>query len=168
MALDEDHPQPQVGGPEGGGVTTGTGADHDDIAVTLAGVLGGGGRGRRGFARSLQRGDPAPFCSSTTSTLPSETRSPTLTRSCATTPGERRRHIHRRLIGFQRDQWILGRDLVARRNVDLDHRDVVEVADVRDRDLDAAHSSARRRSESTRTRCTTNLAAAAPSITRWS
>jgi hypothetical protein len=44
---------------------------------------------------------------------------------------DRRRHVHRRLVGLQRDQRILGAHGVAGRDVDLDHRDVVEVPDVR-------------------------------------
>jgi len=82
--------------------------------------------------------------------------------------GEWGRHVHRRLVGFQRDQRVLGGDLVPGGDVDLDHRDIGEVADIRDRDVHRAHSRARRRSESTRTRWTTNRAAAAPSTTRWS
>ena len=49
---------------------------------------------------------------------------------------------------------------------DLDHRDVGEVADVRDLDLD--HSSTLRMSSRMVTRYFTKRAAAAPSITRWS
>ena len=41
------------------------------------------------------------------------------------------------------------RDLVARRDEDLDDRDVGEVADVGDLDLERAHSSTLRRSAST-------------------
>ena len=94
-------------------------------------------------------------------------RSPTL--SCVTVPANGRRDVHRRLVGLERDQRVLGLDLVAGRDVDLDHRHVGEIPDVGDADFgDLGHSSARRRSESTPARCTTNRAAAAPSITRWS
>ena len=45
---------------------------------------------------------------------------------------ERRRHVHRRLVGLERDQRVLRRDRVAGRHQHLDHRYVGEVADVRD------------------------------------
>ena len=62
-------------------------------------------------------------------------------------------HVHRRLVGLERDQRVLGGHGVADRDQDLDDRDVVEVPDVGDLDLDRlAHSSARRRSDSTPTR----------------
>ena len=48
--------------------------------------------------------------------------------------GERRGHVHRRLVGLEREQRVVERDRVARRDVDLDDRDVLEVADVRDLD----------------------------------
>ena len=68
--------------------------------------------------------------------LPSETLSPTLTLTSATVPRRGRRHVHGRLVGLQRDQRVLGLDRVALRDVDLDDRHVLEVADVRDLDLD--------------------------------
>ena len=48
----------------------------------------------------------------------------------------RRRHLHGRLVGLQRNQGILGLHLVARLDEDLDHRDVLEVADVGNLDVD--------------------------------
>ena len=48
----------------------------------------------------------------------------------------RRRHLHGRLVGLQRDQRILGLHLVARLDEDLDHRDVLEVTDVGNLDVD--------------------------------
>ena len=99
--------------------------------------------------------------------MPSETLSPTRDLSSLTVPACRRGHVHRRLVGLERDQRVLGADLVAGRDEDLDHRDVGEVADVGD--LRPRHqSSTLRRSASTPTRWTTKRAAAAPSITRWS
>ena len=59
------------------------------------------------------------------------------TLSCLTTPGGRGRDVHRRLVGLERDERVLERDLVAWRDMDLDHRDVREVPDVRDPDLGA-------------------------------
>src|SRR6185503_709888 len=80
--------------------------------------------------------------------------------------GLRGRNVHARLVGLQDDQRILGGDGVAGRDQDLDDRDVGEVPDVRD--LDLAHSSARRMSDRTPARCVVKRAASAPSTTRWS
>ena len=49
----------------------------------------------------------------------------------------RHRNVHRGLVGLQRDHRVFGVELVARRDVHLDHRHVLEIADVRDGDLDA-------------------------------
>ena len=50
--------------------------------------------------------------------------------------GRRRRHVHRRLVGFERHKRLLRLDRVARLHQDLDDRHVLEVADVGDRDVD--------------------------------
>ena len=42
-----------------------------------------------------------------------------------------RGHIHRRLVGFERNERVLRLDLIAGFYEDLDDRDVLEVADVR-------------------------------------
>ena len=52
-----------------------------------------------------------------------------------------RGHVHRRLVRLERDERILGGDGVARFHEDLDDRDVLEVSDVRDLDLDRAHTT---------------------------
>ena len=49
--------------------------------------------------------------------------------------GARRGDLHRRLVGLEDHQRVLGGDLVADRDEDLDHGYVVEVPDVRDQDL---------------------------------
>jgi hypothetical protein len=82
--------------------------------------------------------------------------------------GLRRGNVHRRLVRLQRDQRILGRHLVARRDVHLDDRHIGEVADVGDADLDRHYRSPLRMSDSTPARCVAKRAASAPSITRWS
>ena len=74
--------------------------------------------------------------SSVSSSLPCETWSPTLTLHLADRPGERRRHVHRRLVGLEREQRVVDRHRVAGRDEDLDDRDVLEVADVRNFDRD--------------------------------
>src|SRR5712664_1906303 len=47
----------------------------------------------------------------------------------------RRRNVHRRLVGFEREEWSLGGNLVAGLDEDLDDRNVLEVADVRNQDV---------------------------------
>ena len=49
---------------------------------------------------------------------------------------DRRGHVHRRLVGLERDERILERDRVAGRHVHLDDGDVLEVPDVGNLDLD--------------------------------
>ena len=51
----------------------------------------------------------------------------------------RRRHVHRRLVRFQRDQRIVGLARCRRASRHLDHRNVLEVADVGHLDFDRAH-----------------------------
>ena len=63
---------------------------------------------------------------------------------------ERRRHVHRRLVGFERDQRVLGLHPVAGLDVDLDHRHVVEVADVGHAHLGHAGRRAGRRAAAAR------------------
>ncbi len=46
--------------------------------------------------------------------------------------GHRGRHVHRRLLGFERDQRSLDVDRVARLNEHVDDLDVLEVAEIRD------------------------------------
>ena len=55
-------------------------------------------------------------------------------------PADGRGHVHRRLVGLERDQRVLGGDRVADRDEDLDHGHVGEVADVRDLDLRSVRS----------------------------
>ena len=190
VALDEDRLQPQVGRPERCGVAARTGSEHEHlrVAVGLAGssgwggglaglgppvrrpgircIFGGGGRRlaavRRGvavLAESLEQQKRAALRHAVADP-DAELRHG---------PGERSRDVHRGLVGLQRDERVLRLDLVAGRDVDLDHGNVVEIPDIGDADLgDLGHSRARRRSDRTPARCTTNRAAAAPSITRWS
>jgi hypothetical protein len=48
----------------------------------------------------------------------------------------RRRHVHRRLVGLERYERILDGDGVADRHENLDYRNLTEVPDVRDGDVD--------------------------------
>ena len=53
--------------------------------------------------------------------------------------GDRARHVHRRLVGFERHDRVVDLEDVARLHEHLDHRHAVEVADVRHADFRAAH-----------------------------
>src|SRR5437588_315042 len=53
--------------------------------------------------------------------------------------GGGRGDVHRRLVGLERDQRVLRLHRVAGFDEDLDDRDVREIADVRDLDLERAH-----------------------------
>jgi hypothetical protein len=54
--------------------------------------------------------------------------------------GMRRRDLHRRLVALDRDQRLLGLDGVARLDEQLDHRHVLEIADVGNLDFDRGHA----------------------------
>jgi hypothetical protein len=58
--------------------------------------------------------------------------------------GMGRRNLHRRLVAFHRDQRLLRLDGVAGLHQQLDDRDFIEVADVRDLDFNEAHRTSRR------------------------
>ncbi len=81
----------------------------------------------------------------------------------------RGRHFHRRLVALERDDRFVLADDVARLHEDLDHRDVLEIPDVGDLDLDRGHyKRPRRMSAMTWARKVVKRAASAPSTTRWS
>ena len=48
--------------------------------------------------------------------------------------------VHRRLVGFERDERILGGDSVAGGDQELDHGDLAEVPDVGDADFETGRS----------------------------
>ena len=171
VALDEHGLQAEVGGAEGGGVAARARADHDHVgAVAVAAVVGRllrlGLRGLlllrrrllllRGLPVGLEREDRRALRDLVAD----------LDEQLADGAGLRRGHVHARLVGLEHDQRVLGGDGVAGRDQHLDDGDVGEVPDVRD--LDLAHSRARRMSARTPARCVVKRAASAPSTTRWS
>ncbi len=128
-------------------------------AIGLRTGRGGGRwrwRGRRGLLlglhRALHRVGGLRFCRCSTATVarrrqrqqlgPLGNPIPNLHQQLAHSPGLRRRHVHRRLVGLERQQWIVDGDRVARRDQNLDHRHVGEVADVRDFDRECARGRA--------------------------
>ena len=145
VALDERRLQPQVGSAEGSCVPARPGPDDHDLRrlVDLALVrrcgpcgLGDDLRlglvGRRGRAvDGVQHEDERPL------------RHPVLERDAQVgdLARARRGDVHRRLVGLQRDERVLGRDVVAHGDVDLDDRDVLEVPDVGDLHVDRRHQS---------------------------
>src|SRR5579862_84712 len=172
MPLDQDRLQPEIGGAEGRGVAAGTGAEDHKLDV-IAGAVLRRGRGRRRLAGSGWRGRARGLFSRGGAVWLEREQHTALRDAVADLDAQLFDHtrrwrgdIHRRLVGFQGDEGILGGHLVAGRDVDLDHRDVGEIADVRHADLH--QRSARRRSLRTWPRYTTKRAAAAPSITLWS
>ena len=159
IALDEDCLHAEVGAAEGGAVAAGARAEDQHLAfdVGLAGILGwsrrarrrtwsaAGGRWRRRGRRfcrvrgccrlgrtcfgGLEREDHAAFAH-----LVADLDPQLLYRARGG-----RRHVHRRLVGFQCDERILGLDRIARFDEYLDDRHVLEVADIGNLDLDRAH-----------------------------
>ena len=154
--------QSEVGGAERSGVAAGARAEHDDLEVALAAgdaaargagssvtcasappaALGGrpaagSGRRRPGHCRprrplQLQLAPRRPTRTSSARCPPTRGRRPV--RQLLDDAVDGRGHVHRRLVGFERDERVLGGDRVADGDQDLDDRDVVEVADVGDAD----------------------------------
>ena len=81
---------------------------------------------------SSARRAAAAYSSASTSriTLPLETLSPFFTATRFHYAGAGRRHIHRRLLGFQRQQRRIDIDLVARLDQHVDDFDIVEIAEI--------------------------------------
>src|SRR6185436_18063076 len=80
-------------------------------------------------------------------------------------------HIHRRLVGFERDQRRVDFDLFAGFDQHVDDGDLVEIAEIRDYEIDLAHDMAPSRSFGFCSASARNLAIRAPiapSMTRWS
>ncbi len=169
VALDEHSLHSEIGRAERGAVAAGASAQHEHLAldVDLAGVgrgtrnrrgrrrwrcggcgsrrrsLRGGGRGRRGgilpargrrwrcrrSSARFEHGNQRAFAD-----LVTHLQFQFLDRSRGW-----RGNVHRRLVGLQRDERILGGDGVARLHEDFDYRDVLEVADVGNLDVDRGH-----------------------------
>ena len=75
-------------------------------------------------------------------TSPFETRSP-LDLELPDRAGRGRRHVHRRLLGLERDERRVERDLVAGLHQDVDDLDVLEIAEVGNADFDQPWPRAR-------------------------
>jgi hypothetical protein len=172
VPLDQHHLLAEVRRAEGGRVAAGARAQHQHLAAQVGGGQVGGGRGggragsggrpRRARARLLHRREAQDQVA--------------LRHARADGDGElgdaarvRARDLHGRLVALQRDQRLLRFHAVADGDEDLDHVDVLEVADVGHPDVEEpAHSSRFRMSDSTCFRRVVKRTASAPSITRWS
>ena len=129
--VDQHDVLPEIGGAESGGIAAGTGAENQDVGLEVGGSrCGGRDRGRRSGRR----------------------RSRCLLRVCAAGIGRqqralahlvadldvnladhpilRRRHVHRRLVAFERQDRRVLLHALPRRDKDFDDRHVLEVADV--------------------------------------
>ena len=153
VALDQRRLQPEVGGAEGGGVAARARAEDHHLGVDARAVGRGAGGASAVRARSATASGVAESAGSAAVGLERQQhaalRDPVadLDPQLGDRPRLRRGHVHRRLVGLERDQRILDRDLVSGGDVDLDHRDVGEVPDVGDADfggLTAAPAAGRR------------------------
>ena len=110
-----------------------------DGGARAAAAGGGCGASAAGAARvAFAAGAAAaPSASRIATTLPSDSLSPSLTFSSPDHAGGRRRHFHRRLVRFQRDQALVLLHRVADGDQQFDHRDVVVTADVGNLHFDA-------------------------------
>jgi hypothetical protein len=164
-ALDQDDIHAQVGGTKRGRVTTGSGTDDDDLR-TVGGVTRGlccgldfPGRHATGiFGRSCRRVAGLDCRRIGVGRFDRDERV-ALRDTIAHADVDRddraglfRGHIHRGLVGLERNQGIFDGDDVTRGRDDLDDFDVLEVAQVRDREFDG-HYGIARNSESTLASC---------------
>jgi hypothetical protein len=146
-AVHQHHGLAQVGGPEGGAVAARPGPEHQHLGQDVGlearrrgrrrrgrrrrDRLGGGrllGGGRRGLLLAgLELDDDVALGHRVADRDPQPGH-------CA---AGGRGHVHGRLVRLQGDERVLGRDGVAGRHVDLDHRHVPVVTDVGHPDLEA-------------------------------
>ena len=153
-AVDDHDLEPEVGRAERRGVAAGAGAEHEqaDVAVLAAvrggrrgvgGDVRGRGRGRRGGGL-LRRRRGGGLVDPGVGGVEDEDRGPPRDAVPDADPHLAHRardlggHVHRRLVGLQRQQRLVEGDLAADRDVDLDDGDVGEVPDVGDLDHDLA------------------------------
>ena len=159
-AVDQRHLQTEVGGAEGRRVAARPGAEHRDLHADVR--VGRRRRGARRLGRRLVGGRGGRIGPGAVRCRRREQQDQRAlgdgvahdNLELGHGPGPRSGDVHRRLVGLQRDERVLERHLVARRNQHLDDRHVGEVADVGDLHLDEIghQSSTLRRSVSTAAR----------------
>ena len=166
-ALDERDLEPEIGGAKRRRVAAGPGADHGEPLAGRRRVARPRARrrARRGSAPAGRAARSAPrrggaraaaallgarrlrprrrsAASSVSTRSPAATLSPFLIATDTTVPALRRGHVHRRLVGLERDERILGGDSVAGLYVHLDDVDGGKVPELGDPHFDAAHGIA--------------------------
>ncbi len=176
--VDQNDILPEIGGAEGGGVAARAGPQNQDIGLEIglpAGIGGGLRRGscRRGGLRgrlldldaaALGAGRRGPFWRLRRSGLLRLSRArigreqvalahlvADLDANFADHAILGRRHLHRRLVAFERHDGRVLADALSRRDKDFDDRDVLEVADVGEPDF-FRHASSLYRAAVTRER----------------
>ena len=170
-AFDQHHPGAEIGGAEGGGIAAGTGAEHQNLGMQVAGRR----RGRGGRGGRLSRGGSGgrrlrAFQLQDWRSLADLVAD--LDHDLRDHARRGRGNFHRRLVGFERDQRVFRLDAVSNLHQHFDHRHILEIADIGDLDFlshcKSPQSANRRMSSSTTAKVRAKRAAAAPSMTRWS
>ena len=166
VAFDQHDLLAQVGGAEGGGIASGTGAQHDHLAVLVARArLGALGRLRRGgvvlaglvflglalavvtIVAGIARAFVGPFQNHQHVALGDLVAF--LHLDLGDLAGGGGRHLHRGLVRFEFDQRVFLFDRVADRNQDRHNGHILEIADIGNlhiRHVSAPHSISRRAS----------------------
>ena len=145
-ALDQHHLLAEIGGAERGRVAAGPGAQDQHLGVQVARRRD---RRPRGRSRRRRLGDRRIVGLGLGGTQQEDEVAlgdpiARLDLDLGRRARGRRGNLQGRLVGLQGDQRVLGLDHGARLDVDLDDRDVLEIADVRDLDLDHVIEAARR------------------------
>src|SRR5208282_5256377 len=122
------HTPPRVGGEESGGIAAGTGAENQYVGLEVG---NDGGRGPRDCSGRRSR-RPLRVCAAG---IGRQQRAlahlvADLDVDLADHPILRRRHVHRRLVAFERQDRRVLLHALPRRDKDFDDRHVLEVADV--------------------------------------
>ena len=138
----------EIGGPEGGGITARTRAEHQHLALDIdaarigassgSGDGSGDGSGGRGRRRSAGRDSLHPRALLGVEHQNQRAFGDLVADLDLDVPhyaGGGRGHVHGGLVGFQRDQRILGPDRIARLDQHLDDRHVFEIANIGDLDF---------------------------------
>ena len=143
VTLDDDRLHAEIGRAEGGGVAAGAGAEHQHFAFQIgAATVAGGDWGRRssnccgrlGFWRNF-RVDRSSAAFNLDQQCAFTNLGAELNQHFLDDAFNRARHIHRRLVRFQRANRIIDLDAVADLDEQVDDRHFGEIADIGDFDF---------------------------------
>ncbi|MDT4847739.1 hypothetical protein FQZ97_818070 [compost metagenome] len=141
----------QISGAEGGRIAAGAGTQHQHVALDVGAAAMRGGCGgrccRSGRRRCRGRGRSLRGCRCSGACLGlhgADHRALAdlvahLDLDLHYLAGDRRRHVHARLVGLQHDQGLFRLDRIAGLDQYLDHFHRVEIADIRHLDFDHTH-----------------------------